>query len=88
MHVLIFLRTIINKYMSARVKLTLSIAQSRQERTLYNRRLSTTAKDASCTSISDMVRKIARLGKDDSALLSQYLRKLFEVSESNIDIDN
>ena len=89
MHVLIFLRTIINKYMSStRAKLTLSIAISREERNLYNRRLARLAKDAKCTSISHLVRKLARLREDDRATLSQYLRKLFEVSESNIDIDN
>ena len=88
MHVLIFLKTIINKYMPPRGKLTLSIAQSREERNLYNRRLSRLAKDAGCGSISDMVRKMARLRERDLASLSQYLRKLFEVSENNIDSDS
>ena len=88
MHVLIFLRTIINKYMPPNGKLTLSIAISREERNLYNRRLARLAKDAKCTSISHLVRKLARLREDDRATLSQYLRKLFEVSESNMDIDS
>jgi len=88
MYVLIFLRTIINKYMPPSGKLTLSIAISREERNLYNRRLARLAKDAKCTSISHLVRKLARLREDDRATLSQYLRRFFEVSESNIDIDS
>ena len=88
MYVLIFLKTIINKYMPPNGKLTLSIAISREERNLYNRRLARLAKDAKCTSISHLVRKLARLREDDRATLSQYLRKLFEVSESNMDTDN
>jgi len=69
-------------------KLTLSIAQSREERNLYNRRLSRLARDAGCGSISDMARKMARLKERDRATLAQYLQKLFEVSESNIDSDS
>jgi len=88
MHVLIFLKTIINKYMPPRGKLTLSIAQSREERNLYNRRLARLARDARCTSISHLVRKMAQLKEGDRASLSQYLQKLFEVSESNIDSDS
>ena len=88
MHVLIFLKTIINKYMPPRGKLTLSIAQSREERNLYNRRLARLARDARCTSISHLVRKMAQLKEHDRATLAQYLQKLFEVSESNIDIDS
>ena len=87
MHVLIFLKTIINKYMPPSGKLTLSIAQSREERNLYNRRLARLARDARCTSISHLIRKMAQLRERDRASLSQYLRKLFEVSESNIDSD-
>ena len=74
--------------MPPRGKLTLSIAQSREERNLYNRRLARLARDARCTSISHLIRKLAQLREDDRASLSQYLRKLFEVSENNIDSDS
>jgi len=74
--------------MPPRGKLTLSIAQSREERNLYNRRLARLARDARCTSISHLVREMAQLRERDRASLSQYLRKLFEVSENNIDSDS
>ncbi len=73
----LYLLLLLIKKMARKAKLTLSIGRSPEERNRYTSLIEEVARGSGCTSISQMMEKIAGLNDTYRVELSVFLRKRF-----------